>query len=79
MGNLSALTGLSMASHPEEMDPALADGHTVIYDREVPLEMRAESGGGSDACERKPRVALTPTLTSGSDAAGSRFTRTSDQ
>ena len=51
MGNLSALTGLSMASHAEEMDPALADGHTVIYDREVPLEMRAESGGGSDARE----------------------------
>lgn len=28
----------------EEMDPALADGHRVVYDREVPFELRAGAG-----------------------------------
>lgn len=26
----------------EEMDPSLADGHQVVYDREVPLELRVQ-------------------------------------
>ena len=29
----------------EEMDPSLADGHRVIYDREVPFELRIQDIG----------------------------------
>lgn len=44
-GNLSVLTGLESVAPMEEVDPSLADGHSVLYDREVPFEMRAEGGG----------------------------------
>ena len=29
----------------EEMDPSLAEGHHVIYDREVPFELRIQDSG----------------------------------
>ena len=44
-GNLSVLTGLESVAPLEEVDPSLAEGHSVLYDREVPFEMRAEGGG----------------------------------
>jgi hypothetical protein len=53
---LSALTGLETHAHVEEVDPSLAEGHTVIYDREVPLEMRAEEGAGAGAGGRRELV-----------------------
>ena len=44
-GNLSVLTGLESVAPLEEVDPSLAEGHSVLYDREVPFEMRAEGAG----------------------------------
>ena len=29
----------------EEMDPSLGEGHHVIYDREVPFELRIQDSG----------------------------------
>ena len=29
-------------SQIEELDPSLADGHRIIYDREVPFELRIQ-------------------------------------
>jgi hypothetical protein len=29
----------------EEMDPSLADGHRIVYDREVPFELRIQDAG----------------------------------
>eukprot|EP00735_Rhodelphis_limneticus_P006346 TRINITY_DN18742_c0_g1::TRINITY_DN18742_c0_g1_i1::g.15231::m.15231 TRINITY_DN18742_c0_g1::TRINITY_DN18742_c0_g1_i1::g.15231 ORF type:complete len:254 (-),score=18.89,McrBC/PF10117.4/0.012,MCM_N/PF14551.1/0.73 TRINITY_DN18742_c0_g1_i1:528-1289(-) len=41
IGNDSVLNTFDF-SHIDELDPAIADGHRVIYDREVPFEMRNE-------------------------------------
>lgn len=30
----------------EELDPSLGDGHRLIYDREVPFELRLEDTNG---------------------------------
>ena len=30
----------------EELDPSLSDGHRLIYDREVPFELRLEDTNG---------------------------------
>lgn len=30
----------------EEMDPSLSDGHRLVYDREVPFELRLEDTNG---------------------------------
>ena len=30
----------------EEQDPSVADGHRVLYDREVPVEIRDQTVGG---------------------------------
>ena len=30
----------------EELDPSVADGYRIIYDREVPVEVRTESSSG---------------------------------
>jgi hypothetical protein len=29
----------------DEMDPSLAEGHRIIYDREVPFELRIQEAG----------------------------------
>jgi hypothetical protein len=29
----------------DEMDPSLAEGHRIIYDREVPFELRIQESG----------------------------------
>mmetsp|Transcript_86418 Transcript_86418/g.244992 ORF Transcript_86418/g.244992 Transcript_86418/m.244992 type:complete len:258 (-) Transcript_86418:95-868(-) len=48
--NMSSL-GTDDSTGLEEMDPALADGHRVVYDREVPFELRPHAGdaGPQDA------------------------------
>lgn len=33
-------------SNIEELDPSLAEGHRLIYDREVPFELRLEDTNG---------------------------------
>lgn len=40
----SALTQFDFSAI-DEMDPALADGQTIVYDREVPFEIRVHTGG----------------------------------
>jgi hypothetical protein len=52
-GNLSVLTGLESVAPLEEVDPSLAEGHTVLYDREVPFEMRAEGAGVAGGAGRE--------------------------
>ena len=32
------------ASHLEELDPSLAEGHRIFYEREVPFELRSADG-----------------------------------
>jgi len=33
-------------SQIEELDPSLSEGHRLVYDREVPLELRLEDSSG---------------------------------
>ena len=41
----------------EEMDPSIADGYRIIYDRDVPFELRLEEGSGAlEAIKVKVRL-----------------------
>jgi hypothetical protein len=42
--NPSIMSGFDMAAI-EEMDPSLSEGHRIIYDREVPFELRIQEAG----------------------------------
>ena len=42
----------------EEMDPSIADGYRIIYDRDVPFELRLQEGSGAlEAIKVKARPA----------------------
>ena len=59
---LSVLTGIETFAHAEEADPSLAEGHTVIYDREVPFEMRAEGAEGAGGGDGQELVGSTEAI-----------------
>ena len=43
----------------EEMDPSIADGYRIIYDRDVPFELRLQEGSGAlEAIKVKARPAM---------------------
>ena len=66
-----SLTSTFDKGRVDEMDPSLAEGHRIIYDREVPFELRIQEAGQEPQEVGRLEAVKVKVLTLGDDSSPS--------